>query len=57
MSERMAMSLAFVLGTTGVVLMVPFYTPVTFILGTLCLVGFIVFAAIALLRPSRLDDV
>ncbi len=57
MSERMAMSLAFVLGTTGVVLMVPFYTPVTFILGTLCLVGFIVCAAIALLRPSRLDDV
>jgi len=57
MSERMAMSLAFVLGTTGVVLMVPFYTAATFILGTLCLVGFIVCAAIALLRPSRLDDV
>ncbi len=56
MSERMAMSLAFVLGTTGVVLMVPFYTPVTLILGTVCLVGFIVCAAIALLRPSRLDD-
>ncbi len=39
MSERMAMSLAFVLGTTGVVLMVPFYTPITLILGTVCLVG------------------
>lgn len=55
-SERAWITLAFVLAAIGVPVMVIFDTPVTLAIGTVCLAGFIVAGAIALLRPSRLDD-
>jgi ABC-type sulfate transport system permease subunit len=55
-SERAAITLAFVLAIIGVPVMVVFDSPVTLAIGTLCLAGFIVFGAIGLLRPSRLGD-
>ena len=56
MSERAWITLAFVLAAIGVPVMVIFDSPITLIVGTLMLVGFIVAGAIALLRPSRLGD-
>lgn len=56
MSERAWITLAFVLAAIGVPVMVIFDTPVTLAIGVVCLGGFVVAGAIALLRPSRLDE-
>ena len=56
MSERAAITVAFVLAALGVLLLVPFDAVITLVAGTLCLLGFIAFGAYALLRPDRLGD-
>lgn len=52
--DRTLIILAVVFLILGTALLVPFTYPVTLALGVLCLVGFLVSAAMLLLSPSRL---
>lgn len=53
--DRVLTILAVVFLILGTGLLVPFTSPVTLALGVVCLVGFLVSAAILLLSPSRLE--
>ena len=56
MSERAWITLAFVMAAIGVPVRVIIDSPITLTVGVVLMAGFIVCGAIALLRPSRLED-
>ena len=55
MSERTLTRAAIVAFVVGLVLMVPFESTLTRVLGLLCLFSFIVIGVFAIARPERLD--